>query len=133
MAYKLINNKTILDMSVNDLLSTINRNLPDKVLTEREIKKREKERNKMNVRRERRVTYDIPPAIRQRLKTISSDHAVPESQVASLALARFIYEYDQGKIDLSLFKEPSSSPRYEWNLILPQTFLNVFRSNKSKK
>ena len=53
------------------------------------------------------------------LATLAEEQRLPASQLATLALVRFLQEYDQGKIDLSLFKQPSRSPRYDWNLVLP--------------
>jgi hypothetical protein len=118
-----LDGKKILDMPLSEFLSTINKNLPDELISKREKKKRERERVKMAKRHQKRVTYDLPPSLRLRLKQISSEHAVPESQIASLALARFIVDYEHGKIDLGLYKQPSSSPRYEWNLVLPQSLI----------
>jgi len=130
-----IDDKKLLDLTLSEFLSTINKNLPDELITEKAKKKREKERAKMAARHHKRVTYDLPPAIRSKLKQIASDHAVPESRVATLALARFIADYEQGKVDLGVYKEPSSSPRYEWNLVFPSSLVpnQNSRSPKTKK
>jgi hypothetical protein len=127
-----INDKKISDLTLSEFLSTINKNIPDELISDKAKKKRDKERAKMAGRHSRRVTYDLPPVVRQRLKQIASDHAVPESQVVTLALARFISDYEQDKVDLGVYKEPSTSPRYEWNLVFPSSLVPNQNSRNPK-
>jgi hypothetical protein len=37
----------------------------------------------------------------------------------TLALARFLLDIETGKVDLGDYKQPSRSPRYDWNLVFP--------------
>jgi hypothetical protein len=103
---------------------------PERVATDQ---RRQKDRDKMAQRRARRATYDLPPSIRQEMQSLSEALRIPASQLASLALARFLKEYQAGSVDLSLYKKPSRSPRYDWNLELPETLIKIKKSNRSLK
>jgi len=78
-----------------------------------------RERARIRARREQRVTYDLPPVLRRRVQALSEELHIPASQLAALALGRFLNEYASGGVDLGAYKQPSRSPRYEWNLKLP--------------
>lgn len=78
-----------------------------------------RERARIRARREQRVTYDLPPVLRRRVQALSEELHIPASQLAALALGRFLNEYADGRVDLGAYKQPSRSPRYEWNLKLP--------------
>jgi hypothetical protein len=96
-------------------------------LSQHKLTKKERERNKIRLRRESRVTYDLPPVLRFRIKHLAEQHRLPASQLVTLALLRFLNEYDQGLVDLSTYKQPSSSPRYDWNLVFPAKLLKVLK------
>jgi hypothetical protein len=85
----------------------------------REQAHRQRERARIQARREQRVTYDLPPVLRQRVQALSEELRIPASQLAALALGRFLNEFASGGVDLGAYKQPSLSPRYEWNLKLP--------------
>lgn len=110
--------KPILDSAVANLLSDMEEKQQLAQLPRKERIKKTREHNKIVARREQRVTYDLPPEIRQRIKTLSEGEGVPASQVVTLALMNFLKTYDANEIDLSYYKEPSRSPRYDWNLKL---------------
>lgn len=78
-----------------------------------------RERARIQARRASRVTYDLPPVLRRRVQALSEELHIPASQLAALALGRFLNEYARGGVDLGAYKQPSRSPRYEWNLKLP--------------
>lgn len=101
--------------------------------TERRIRKKERERNKIKSRRESRVTYDLPPILRSQIKQLADQHRLPASQLVALALLRFLSDYDQGLIDLSVYKQPSSSPRYDWNLVFPEKLMKVLKGRFSSQ
>jgi hypothetical protein len=119
MAEKKFERRPILDPAVADILSGMEQRQAESHLPTREREKRARERAKIQARREMRVTYDLPPSIRQRVKDLAEEERLPASQLVTLALLRFLQEYDQGEIDLGLYKQTSMSPRYDWNLILP--------------
>jgi len=87
--------------------------------------KKELESAKIKARRSKRVTYDLPPALRWQIKQLADEHRLPASQLVTLALLRFLSDYEQGLIDISLYKQPSHSPRYDWNLALPEKLLRL--------
>lgn len=94
----------------------------DRIL-QRRLARQVREREKIRARREQRVTYDLPPRIRQRVKEIADELRVPASQLVALALARFLRDLEEEKINLGPYKQPSRSPRYDWNLVLPNRLL----------
>lgn len=93
-------------------------------------KRREKE--KIRARKAQRVTYDLPPELRTRMKAVAQKEGVPASQLAALALLRFLKDYDAGTLDLPALRQPSRSPRYAWNLILPES-IRIFMQSPKKE
>lgn len=118
MTRKALNRKPILDSAVADLLSDMEEKQQLSQLPRKERIKKSREHSKIVSRREQRVTYDLPPDVRQRIKTLAEEEGVPASQVVTLALLNFLKAYDGNEINLSTYKEPSRSPRYDWNLRL---------------
>ena len=132
MAKKVLERRQLLDPAVADLLNGMEHRQAESALPRKEREKRARERAKIQARRDQRATYDLPPEIRERFKELSEQLRVPASQVVTLALARFLKEYEAGGIDLSQYKRPSKSPRYDWNLEFPDELLSVERTAKSK-
>lgn len=89
-----------------------------------------KSRLKMQARRDMRATYDLPPLVRERMRILSEQERIPISQLAALALIRFLRSYDSGEVDLGQYKEPSRSPKYEWNLILTRELKELQKNTK---
>lgn len=118
MTKKTLDRKPILDSAVADLLSDMEEKQQLSQLPRKERIRKSREHSKIVARREQRVTYDLPPYIRQRIKTLAEEEGVPASQVVTLALLNFLRAYDEDGINLSTYKEPSRSPRYDWNLRL---------------
>jgi hypothetical protein len=94
--------------------------------------RRQRERDRMQARRAHRVTYDLPPVLRRRVQALSEELRIPASQLAALALGRFLNDYAAGTIDLGVYKEPSLSPRYDWNLRLPNEVVVGKRGKREK-
>ena len=123
MSDERLTRRPILDPAVADLLANMEQKHADSQLSRGERRKRNRERAKIAARREQRATYDLPPALRQHIKLLAEKERVPASQIVTLALIRFLEDLGQGRVDLATFKEPSSSPRYDWNLIFPEEML----------
>ena len=123
MAERRLERQTILDPAVADLLSVMEQKQSFQQLSRKERHKKNREHEKITARREQRATYDLPPIVRQIIKEMADTHAVPASQIVTLALARFIQDINNGKVDLSDYKHPSRSPRYDWNLVLPENLI----------
>ncbi len=124
--------RPILDPSVADLLTNMEQRQSDAQLPRHERERKARERSRIEARRDQRATYDLPPALRQRIKDLAEELRLPASQLVTLALARFLQEYDKGQIDLGQYKQPSRSPRYDWNLIFPETLLPTPLKRKRK-
>ncbi len=112
--------RQVLDPAVADLLAGMEQKQAEAMLPRRQREKKARERAKIQARRDQRATYDLPPALRERIKELAEELRLPASQLVTLALARFLGDYDQGRIDLGMYKRPSRSPRYDWNLEFPE-------------
>ena len=121
-----------IDPAVADLLTGLERVRSDSSLPRKEREKKARERAKIQARREARATYDLPPALREKIKLLAEEQRVPASQIVTLALARFLNDLDGGQVDLSAYKCPSRSPRYDWNLEFPPDLVAPNRSKKTK-
>jgi hypothetical protein len=119
-----------IDPAVSSLLNGMEQRAAESQLPRRERERIVKERLKIQARREQRATYDLPPVVREELRELAESLGVPASQLATLALARFLADYRSGNIPLDDFKQPSRSPRYDWNLVFPEDL--VSRSKKKK-
>jgi hypothetical protein len=117
--------RPIIDSAVAELISGIEKKQADMTLPRRERMKKKREQEKISARREQRATYDLPPSLRQITKELAEEERLPASQLVTLALATFINEYRAGNIDLGQYKQPSRSPRYDWNLIFPVSLIPV--------
>jgi hypothetical protein len=125
MAEKKFERRTSLDPAVADLLSGMQQHQAESQLPRKERERLGRERAKIQARREQRATYDLPPNLREEIRELAEDLRVPASQLVTLALARFLNEYQNGSIDLGKYKQPSRSPRYDWNLIFPEELLRT--------
>ena len=112
--------KTILDPAVADLLTGMEQRQTEAALPRKERERISRERAKIQSRRDQRATYDLPPSIREMVRDLAEDLRLPASQLVTLALARFLSDYGNGLIDLGKYKQPSRSPRYDWNLVFPE-------------
>ena len=132
MSDERLTRRPVLDPAVADLLANMEQKHADSQLTRSERKKRNRERAKIAARREQRATYDLPPSLRQSIKVMAEKERLPASQLVTLALIRFLEDIKAGEVDLSEFKEPSSSPRYD-DLLLSAISLWEFCKLLEKK
>ncbi|NMC80735.1 MAG: hypothetical protein GYA59_15345 [Chloroflexi bacterium] len=133
MPERKLERRPILDPAVADLLSGLEQKQAETKLPRREREKKVRERAKIQARREQRVTYDLPPLIRQNVKDLAEKEGVPASQLVTLALLRFLRDLDQQQIDLGQYKQPSRSPRYDWNLVLPDSLFPASNRRSRKE
>jgi hypothetical protein len=115
--------RPILDPAVANLLSDMEQKQAEAQLPRREREKKVRERAKIQARRDQRATYDLPPGLRSRIKDMSEEERLPASQIVTLALVRLLSDLESGRVRLSDFKQPSRSPRYDWNLVLPEEWV----------
>ena len=133
MADSKLERRTILDPAVASLLNDMEHRQSDAALPRREREKKARERAKMNARREQRATFDLPPSLRKRIMELAETERLPASQLGTLALARFLQDLSTGSLDLTPFKKPSRSPRYDWNLSLPEDLLPAELKKPSRR
>jgi hypothetical protein len=124
--------RQVLDPAVADLLAGMEQKQAEASLPRRQREKKARERAKIQARRDQRVTYDLPPVIREHIKDLAEELRLPASQLVTLALARFLKEYNRGEVELSEFKHPSRSPRYDWNLEFPEDLVPLKPIRKRK-
>jgi len=122
--------RTTLDPAVAELLKGMQQKQAEAQLPRKERERISRERAKIQSRRDQRATYDLPPALRENLRLLAEELRLPASQLATLALARFLSDYQNGSVDLSLFKQPSRSPRYDWNLVFPEELIHPPKRKK---
>jgi hypothetical protein len=125
--------RPVLDSAVADLLSNMEQKQIEAQLPRKEREKKARERIKIQSRREQRATYDLPPALRQRIKEMAEQERLPARQLVTLALLRFLQDFQGGKVDLGEFKQSSHSPRYDWNLSLPDELLAVLSQKQRRR
>ncbi len=130
MPKNLPSRRDVIDPEVSILLKEMEQRQIESQLPRHEREKKAKERQKISARRDRRATYDLPPSIRNRISALSTQLSIPASQLVTLALIRFLESYDDGTLELSSYKLPSRSPRYDWNLVFPELKENTRKINK---
>lgn len=119
MANRNLQRRSILDPAVADLLAGMENKQAEARLPRKLREKKAKERAKIRARRDQRVTYDLPPQLKQSVFELAESLSLPASQLVTLALYRFMQSYQEGGVDLSKYKKPSKSPRYDWKLDFP--------------
>jgi hypothetical protein len=124
--------RPVLDSAVSDLLSSMEQRQVESQLPRRAREKKARERAKIQSRREQRATYDLPPDVREKIKKMAEQERLPASQLVTLALLRFMHDLEDNTVDLSVYKQPSRSPRYDWNLVLPDEMFPIV-SRKGRK
>ncbi|EKD88740.1 MAG: hypothetical protein ACD_34C00372G0004 [uncultured bacterium] len=125
MTEKKFERRTTLDPAVADLLSGMQQRQAESQLPRKERERLGRERAKIQARRDQRATYDLPPTLREEIMNLSEELRIPASQLVTLALARFLNDYGSEIIDLGKYKQPSRSPRYDWNLVFPDELIRV--------
>ena len=130
MADRKLERRPILDPAVADLLQGMEKKQAESQLPRKQREKLARERAKIQSRRAQRATYDLPPALRERIRLLAEAERLPASQLVTLALARFLQAFDAGQIDLASYKQPSASPRYDWNLVFGEDLVPPAKKKK---
>lgn len=112
-----------LDPAVADLLAGMEKRQAEAQMPRQQRERLVKQRLKIQSRREQRATYDLPPMLRESIRELAEELHIPASQLVSLSLINFLRAYREGEIDLGQYKQPSRSPRYDWNLIFTKELL----------
>ena len=111
-----------LDPAVADLLDNMQERQADRQLTkgERRKKARQQEKDRERKAEGTRFQIDLPKGIKALTLALADREHLPASQIIALALVRFLEDVDAGRVDLSEYKRPSKSPRYDWTLEIPE-------------
>ncbi len=107
-----------LDPAVEALISKGQRTEAERRLPAKERKAKAKERAKAEARKGARALYDLDPALIAAVKRVAGKTCTTASQVAAVAIIRFLADVEAGKVDLRDYRTPSDSPRYEFNIDL---------------
>ncbi len=110
--------RNVLDPAVADLLDGMQQRQAEAQLPRREREKKARERARIKARREQRATFDLPPGLRIQVMELAEQERIPASQLVTLALVRLLDDLESGRLDLAPYKQPSRSPRYDWNLVI---------------
>lgn len=118
------------DSVVDDMLRDSERKQNEAGLSQNERQKIIEMRRRSNQRKEtqrqksidqaaNRLVLLLPTDLKDQLISIAKAHNVTQSQVATFFLYEALLIYRDGKIDFEIYKLPTNSPRYEWNLVHP--------------
>lgn len=128
---RFVNFEEVLDPAVDAMLGEADVRRAEQKLTPEERRKRElhrkrerkrkaAEKAKIKDRRNKRVTYDLPPDLRMQVMEIAKARSMPASQLVAWLLTRALEQFGgtaEGLADELLpYLSPSRSPRYAWNL-----------------
>lgn len=109
-----------LDPSVDAFLSTETERRSIQKLPPQERQKKAKEREKIRSRKARRVTYDLPPDLRNQVAKIAKKKGLPASQLAAWLITRALEKHggsaEELDEEITPYLEPSQSPKFTWNL-----------------
>jgi hypothetical protein len=109
--------RNVIDPAVAELLGTMEQKASERSLSIEDRRRRKKEREKARARN--RVMLDLSPEIEMRIKTLAAKHECPISQIAALLIWQGLQDLENGLLNPSVYKKPSRSPRYTWNLVFP--------------
>jgi hypothetical protein len=84
-------------------------------------------------RSQNRVTLILPPDLSKRIEGIAHWQGVTSSQVVTFFLYETLTQYERGAIRFDEFKQPSYSPRYDFELIHPQDTTRQNRRSAKKQ
>jgi hypothetical protein len=67
-----------------------------------------------------KATYDMPSTLKEAIDSLAQKNGVSISKIASLLLIHGLNGVVNGDLDINKYKTSCWSPRYEFNLDLPQ-------------
>ena len=114
--------RSAIDPAVAELLGTMEQKASDRSLPRDDRRRRKKEREKARARN--RVMLDLPQEMEARIKDLAEKHECPISQIAALLIWQGLKDLDSGRLNPGVYKKPSRSPRYTWNLAFSEKFRN---------
>ena len=86
-----------IDPTVDSLIAQGERRQADAHLSTKERRKKAKQRERMQQRHEFRVTYDLPPSIRNQIARLAEKGKFPASQLAAVLLTEALETTGSGR------------------------------------
>jgi hypothetical protein len=117
-----IQRRSAIDPAVAELLGAMDQKASERSLPREDRRRKKKEREKAKARN--RVMLDLPQEIEARIKDLAEKHECPISQIAALLIWQGLKDLDSGLLNPGVYKKPSRSPRYTWNLVFIEKLRN---------
>ena len=119
------------DEMVADILEEQNRRFEEQRLSpqerkhlserrKREIERKRKEKEKALAREKNRITTYLPSDLIAKIDAIAKTEGVSLAQVITFFLFEALERFERKEFGFWSYKYPTSSPRYDWNLIHPK-------------
>ena len=115
-----VQRRSAIDPAVAELLGTMEQKAIERSSSLDDRRRRKKEREKARARN--RVMLDLPQEIEERIKSLAVKHECPISQIAALLIWQGLKDLESGRLNPGVYKKPSRSPRYMWNLVISEEF-----------
>jgi hypothetical protein len=112
--------RSSIDPAVAAIMGDRDRKEAEARLPREERSKKSKERKKAADRLAGRVNLDLPPALKKQVFDLAVEQGIPASQIVAFFLADGLRRLAAGEVDLRPYKRASESPRYDWNLDIPE-------------
>jgi hypothetical protein len=119
-----VQRRCAIDPAVAELLETMDQKASERSLPRDDRLRKVREREKARARN--RVMLDLPQEIEKWIKALAVKHECTISQIAALLIWQGVQDLENGLLNPSMYKTPSRSPRYTWNLV----FMEKFRNDK---
>jgi hypothetical protein len=75
-------------------------------------------------------TFDIPRNILSEIEQLSVKHSTPKSQIVTLLLLAGLKLVAEGNVNISQYKRPTKSPRFDWVLEMPKVYQDEKKRGK---
>jgi len=108
-----------IDPSTAEILEGVERKQEEAKLPRNKRRQKKKEREKAKARLPGRVNWDLPQNLKQQIISIAEKNKIPTSQVAAFLLNDGLKRLESEEIEFKSLMVPSTSPRYDWNIELP--------------
>jgi hypothetical protein len=115
-----VQRRSAIDPAVADLLGSMDQKENERSLPRDDRLRKVKEREKARARN--RVMLDLPLEIEKRIKALAVKHECTISQITALLIWQGVKDLENGVLNPSVYKKPSRSPRYTWNLVFMERF-----------
>src|SRR4030042_6361398 len=117
-----VQRRSAIDPAVAELLETMDQKASERSLPRDDRLRKVREREKAKARN--RVMLDLPQEVEKRIKSLAVKHECTISQIAALLIWQGVQDLENGLLNPRVYKKPSRSPRYTWNLVFIERLQN---------